>query len=142
MYKRIFPVHRRWFWWSWWANLVYAVAWAIGTVGLMNHLIGVDIENLTFHMLIYLQTPYLIFMCDPPQYFWEQMRVKTSDQQISGAMKGKCAPGVDWKAGLPFVFSLISDIGILIMPIAALSGLKLPIRKKLGLFLIFSFGAL
>jgi hypothetical protein len=48
-YRRLFYTSQKWLAISWWANLIYAVAWAIGS------------------------TIFFILQCSPVPYYWERL---------------------------------------------------------------------
>ena len=116
LYKRMFLVQQRWLKWGWWINYIYAVAWAIAA------------------------TIYLIWQCTPVPYYWEKMWAKVHANPPHPIKVGSCKNGNEWEVGMPFVFSLVSDLGILLLPTITLVKLQLPRKKKVGLMIIFSFG--
>ena len=84
-------------------------------------------------------TIYYIWACDPPEYYWEKMWAVV-EVKPPHPVSGSCRESAPWEVTLPFVFSLISDIGILTLPMATLKALQIPRKKKLGLVVIFGFG--
>ncbi|KAI9813675.1 MAG: hypothetical protein M1827_003746 [Pycnora praestabilis] len=116
-YRRAFLVHQRWLAIAWWINLVYIILWAIGS------------------------TIFYILQCIPPDYYWRRtyLLFKITPPSL---VHGQCNSDTAVLVALPLIFSLISDFGILVLPVVTLSRLKLRTSKKLGLLAIFSLGLL
>lgn len=71
----------------------------------------------------------------------ERIYVKLEDHEYDG-IRGTCTGASEVDIAMPLVISLISDLGILIMPLITIVGLQMPLRKKLGLASVLCFGAL
>ncbi|KXT12302.1 hypothetical protein AC579_6218 [Pseudocercospora musae] len=81
-------------------------------------------------------TPVLIWQCSPIPYFWERY----SSIRSYAATHAHCLPQLAHQAA-PSITSTLSDCVILVIPIAVLSRLQTPLKKKIGLLILFSFGA-
>ncbi|KAJ4205391.1 hypothetical protein NW759_014617 [Fusarium solani] len=79
------------------------------------------------HNIIFLGL--VIFQCHPLQFIW--------DRQLKGTCLDLTAIGYAGAAS-----NIIEDIGLFIMPIPVLLKLQLGVRKRLGLFVLFSLGSL
>lgn len=111
-YRRIFLVQQRWFKIALWLNAFYAAGLGIGS---------------TFEF---------IFQCLPVSYFWERFSI---DYGITPTVTGSCLPQTVHLA-TPAILSTISDVLILLLPLAVLFKLKLDAKRKFGLMAIFSLG--
>ena len=106
--------NQRWFKIAIWINGVYAIAWAIAS------------------------TTELIFQCAPVAYFWQRFAFLYGIHPPG--VEGKCLPQLVHLAS-PAIVSTVSDVGILVLPISALWGLKMNRRNKWGLIGLFSIGS-
>jgi hypothetical protein len=79
------------------------------------------------HNIIFLGL--VIFQCHPLQFIW--------NRQLKGTCLDLTAIGYAGAAS-----NIIEDIGLFIMPIPVLLKLQLGVRKRLGLFVLFSLGSL
>ncbi len=116
-YRRLFLVNQNWLRIAWWANMVYAILWFFGATG------------------------FYIFQCWPVQWYWTRY-YQRYHVGPPVAMKGQCNATTVRHVAMPLIFSLISDVALLLLPIAAISKLQISLRKKLGLAAVFSVGAL
>lgn len=57
-------------------------------------------------------------------------------------MYGQCNATTVAHVAMPLIFSIISDVAILLLPITAIVKLQISWNKKLGLAAIFSVGVL
>ena len=115
LYKRVFLVQQRWLKWAWWANMVFAIMWSIAA------------------------TFYFIFQCTPASYYWEEMYAKVHATPPH-PVHGSCGDGAAWEVGMPFVVNLISDFGILMLPMVTLFSLKMPFKRRLRIAIVFGLG--
>ncbi|KAL9066104.1 MAG: hypothetical protein Q9161_007762 [Pseudevernia consocians] len=116
-YRRTFLVHQKWLGIAWWINLAYIVLWAIAS------------------------SLFYVLQCLPPSYYWERMYLLLRIQPPS-PIKGQCNSATPVLVALPLVFSLISDLGVLLLPIVTLAQLHMRTSRKMGLIVVFSLGAL
>lgn len=116
-YRRNLLVHQRWLGIAWWINLVYVVLWTIGS------------------------TLFYILQCLPPAYYWKRVYFLLKIPPPSPT-HGQCNSATPVLVALPLIFSLISDIGVLLLPVVTLARLHTRMGRKIGLMTIFSLGAL
>lgn len=100
----------------WWANMVYIILWWIGATG------------------------FYLFQCSPVQWYFIQY-YKKYNKPVPGGMTGQCDATNVVNVSLPVVFSLVSDIGLMVLPIWAISRLKVSRKRKYGLLAVFGVGA-
>ncbi|EMR72229.1 putative integral membrane protein [Eutypa lata UCREL1] len=116
-YKRLFLVANnsrlRIFWW---ANFIYVVVWFFGS------------------------TSFYLFQCKPVQWYFIQYFERFPNKPVPGGMTGQCDATTVHHVALPLVFSLISDFSLLLLPIWAISKLRLNKSKKRGLMAVFGIG--
>ncbi|KAJ5288970.1 hypothetical protein N7478_002000 [Penicillium angulare] len=109
-YRRLFIVNQTWIRIFWWINLVFATMWGIGS------------------------TLFYIFQCSPVEYYWAR------GNPNSGAT-GHCADSGSLAAvATPQILSMVSDFFILLLPILTILGLKMDMKRRLGLMAVFSVG--
>ncbi|RAH67795.1 uncharacterized protein BO66DRAFT_393525 [Aspergillus aculeatinus CBS 121060] len=70
--------------------------------------------------------------CVPASYYWERF-----DPQST--MHGTCHNTTTADA-LPLIMDLVSDVAILVLPIATIATLQMPLARKIGLIIVFSVG--
>ncbi|RAQ53318.1 hypothetical protein AFGD_002032 [Aspergillus flavus] len=73
-----------------------------------------------------------VLSCVPPSFYWERF-----DSQST--MHGTCH-NTTIADGLPLILDLVSDVAILILPIATIATLQMPLARKSGLMVVFSVG--
>lgn len=113
-YRRIFTTHVRRIKIATWIVIAYVTAWAIAS------------------LIVF------IYQCDPIYYFWDRTYKLVG---LDPPSKGTCLPSNSHQAA-PMTLSAISDFLILLLPGIALWPLQMPWSKKIGLFSLFSLGAL
>lgn len=116
-YRRLFLVNQKWLRIAWWVNLVYVMLWVFGATG------------------------FYLFQCWPVQWYWLQY-YRRYHLQPPGGVKGQCNATTVQHVAMPLIFGLISDVGILLLPITAILKLQMSTSKKLGTAGIFSVGLL
>ncbi|KAI1076808.1 hypothetical protein F5B20DRAFT_572648 [Whalleya microplaca] len=114
-YKRLFLVGNSRLRIFWWANFVYIVLWFFGA------------------------TSFYLFQCKPVQWYFLQY-FQRFHEPVPGGMTGQCDATSVLHVALPLIFSLISDVSLLILPIWAISKLRLDKSKKRGLMAVFGIG--
>jgi hypothetical protein len=114
-YKRLFLVTDTKLRIFWWVNLVYVVLWFFGGTG------------------------FYLFQCKPVQWYFLQYYFRFG-KPVPGNLSGQCNATSVLNVSLPMVFSLLSDIGLLVLPLWAIWGLRLSRWKKIGLFCVFGIG--
>lgn len=115
-YKRLFLVSNPRLRIFWWANLIYAVLWFFGATG------------------------FYLFQCWPVQWYYIRYFAKYPHLPVPGNMTGQCDATSVLHVSLPPIFSLVSDISLLLLPIWAISKLRLNKNKKRGLMVVFGIG--
>lgn len=100
----------------WWTNFVYVVLWFFGS------------------------TSFYLFQCKPVQWYFIQYFHRYPHLPVPGGMTGQCDATSVLHVALPLVFSLISDFSLLLLPIWAISKLRLNKSKKRGLMAVFGIG--
>ncbi|KAI1418137.1 hypothetical protein F5Y13DRAFT_199208 [Hypoxylon sp. FL1857] len=115
-YKRLFLVANPKLRIFWWANLVYNVLWFFGG------------------------TSFYLFQCKPVQWYFIQYYARFPHWPVPGGMKGQCDATSVLHVSLPVIFSLISDVSLLLLPIMAIYQLRLDKNKKRGLMAVFGIG--
>lgn len=113
-YRRLFLVNQRWLKIAWWANVIYAVLWAIGS------------------------TLFYILQCGPVDYYWNRMYL-VAQIKTSSSLNGHCESN-QAKIAASLITSTISDFAILLLPVSVLWNLQISTRKKVRLVLLFSLG--
>ena len=116
-YRRLFLVNQTWLRIAWWANMVYVILWFFGGTG------------------------FYIFQCWPVQWYWVRYYERYHDGTWTGET-GQCNATTVAHVAMPLIFSLVSDVALLLLPIATISKLQISLKKKLGLTAIFSVGVL
>jgi hypothetical protein len=111
-YRRLFFVDR-WFRIVWWANLVYAILWFVGS------------------------TAFYIFQCTPVKYYWTRLEVAI--EHPATPIVGKCVSSIA-SIGTPIMLNTISDLAILLLPVPILFKLQTSLQKQIRLVLLFSLG--
>ncbi|KAI1805748.1 hypothetical protein F4811DRAFT_514219 [Daldinia bambusicola] len=117
-YKRLFLVSNHKLRVFWWINFVYVVLWFFGATG------------------------FYLFQCQPVQWYFLQYFARFHKPVPSSHQTGNCDATSVLHVSLPPIFSLVSDIGLLLLPMAAISQLKLNKNKKRGLMVVFGIGIL
>ncbi|KAI2607920.1 hypothetical protein GGR54DRAFT_396878 [Hypoxylon sp. NC1633] len=115
-YKRLFLVPNSRLRIFWWANFVYVVLWFFGS------------------------TSFYLFQCKPVQWYFLQYFARFEHLPVPGGMTGQCDATSVVHVSLPLIFSLISDVSLLLLPIWAISRLRLNRSKKRGLIAVFGIG--
>ncbi|KAI6084815.1 hypothetical protein F4821DRAFT_165025 [Hypoxylon rubiginosum] len=115
-YKRLFLVGRSGLRIFWWANFVYIVLWFFGA------------------------TSFYLFQCKPVQWYFIQYFERYPHLPVPGNMSGQCDATSVVHVALPLIFSLVSDISLLLLPLWAISKLRLNKNKKRGLMAVFGIG--
>ncbi|KAL2164995.1 hypothetical protein VTH06DRAFT_291 [Thermothelomyces fergusii] len=116
-YKRLFLMASSRLRVFWWANLVYVVLWFVGATG------------------------FYLFQCRPVQWYFLQ-HYERFGKPVPGGATGQCDAQKVTNVAMPVIFSLVSDLGLLVLPIAAIWNLRLSRWKKIGLFAVFGIGLL
>ncbi|KAI8960609.1 hypothetical protein F5Y11DRAFT_329241 [Daldinia sp. FL1419] len=114
-YRRLFLVTDKKLRIFWWVNLVYVILWFLGA------------------------TSFYLFQCKPVEWYFLQYFARAR-KPVPGNKTGNCDATSVLHVALPPIFSLISDIGLLLLPILAISRLRLGKNKKRGLIAIFGIG--
>ncbi|KAI0100586.1 hypothetical protein GGR51DRAFT_575402 [Nemania sp. FL0031] len=119
-YKRLFLVSNPQLRIFWWANFIFIVLWFIGATG------------------------FYLFQCQPVQYYFMRyyVRFPHPEKNDLSHLKGQCDATAVLNVSLPVIFSFISDIALLILPIWAVSTLKMNKNKKRGLLAVFGVGSI
>ncbi|KAI1775690.1 hypothetical protein F4818DRAFT_457881 [Hypoxylon cercidicola] len=115
-YKRLFLVGSSKLRIFWWANFVYIIFWFIGA------------------------TSFYLFQCKPVQWYFIQYFDRYPHLPVPGGMTGQCDATSVVHVALPLIFSLVSDVSLLLLPLWAISRLKLNKNKKRGLMAVFGIG--
>ncbi|KAJ8133462.1 hypothetical protein O1611_g170 [Lasiodiplodia mahajangana] len=104
----------------WWANFVFIILWFIGATG------------------------FYLFQCQPVQYYFMRyyVRFPHPEKNDLSHLKGQCDVTAVLNVSLPVIFSFISDIALMILPIWAVSTLKMNKTKKRGLLAVFGVGGI
>ena len=113
-YRRLFLVNQKWLKIAWWANVIYAVLWAIGS------------------------TLFYILQCAPVDYYWQRVYI-VAQIKTTASLKGHCESNLA-KATASLITSTISDFSILLLPVSVLWNLQISTKKKVRLVLLFSLG--
>ncbi|KAI0419650.1 hypothetical protein F5X98DRAFT_68886 [Xylaria grammica] len=114
-YKRLFLVSNPRLRVFWWANFVFIILWFIGATG------------------------FYLFQCQPVEWYFMRYYARFGHEI---KLKGQCDATAVLNVSLPVIFSLISDIGLLILPIWAISTLHVNKAKKRGLLAVFGVGSI
>lgn len=114
-YRRLFLVNQLWLKYAWWANLVYVILWLIGATG------------------------YYLFQCWPPQWYFMQYYHRYN-RPPPYPISGQCNATTVTNVSIPLIFGLLSDVMILVLPVATIYRLQMTNKAKIGLSLIFSVG--
>ena len=99
----------------WKANFAYVVLWFFGSTG------------------------FYLFQCWPVQWYFMQYFARFK-KPVPGGMTGQCDATTVLHVSMPLIFSLISDFALLLLPLWAISKLKLNRNKKRGLMVVFGIG--
>jgi hypothetical protein len=117
-YRRLFIVANPQLRTYWWANFVFIVLWWFGATG------------------------FYLFQCQPVQYYFMRYYQRfPHEDKNNPVVSGQCDATVVLNVSLPVIFSLISDIGLVILPIWAVSALQINKSKKRGLWAVFGIGS-
>ena len=114
-YRRLFLVNQKWLRIVWWINLLYILIWVFGATG------------------------FYLFQCWPVEWYWIRYYARYHIVP-PGGMLGQCNATTVQHVALPPIFGLVSDIGILLLPIAPILHLQISRIKRLGVAAIFSVG--
>ena len=117
-YRRLFVVNQKWLRHRLVDHLVYVILWFVGATG------------------------FYMFQCWPVQWYWTRYYQRYHVGPSPILKKGQCNATTIQHVAMPLIFSLISNVALLLLPIAAISKLPVSLRRKLGLATIFSVGAL
>ncbi|KAI0443255.1 hypothetical protein F4803DRAFT_561767 [Xylaria telfairii] len=119
-YKRLFLISNPRLRVYWWANFVFIILWFFGSTG------------------------FYLFQCQPIWWYFMRYyaRFPHHDKNNPTGLKGQCDATAVLNVSLPVIFSLISDIALLILPIWAVSTLKVNKTKKRGLLAVFGVGSI
>ncbi|KAK6214346.1 hypothetical protein LQW54_004574 [Pestalotiopsis sp. IQ-011] len=99
----------------WWVNNGYIVLWFFGSAS------------------------FYIFQCKPVQWYFLQYFARLK-KPVPGGVSGQCNATTTLNVAMPMIFSLVSDIALLVLPLWAISKLRLERRKRLGLMAVFGIG--
>jgi len=104
----------------WWGNLIFIVLWFFGATG------------------------FYLFQCQPVQWYFMRyyLRFPHDDKNNPSNLRGQCDATIVLNVSLPIIFSLISDILLLLLPLWAVSKLRVNKTKKRGLLTVFGVGAI
>lgn len=75
-----------------------------------------------------------VLSCVPVSYYWERF-------DLQSTVHGSCHNSTT-ADGLPLILDLVSDVAILVLPIATIATLQMPLARKTGLMIVFSVGFL
>ncbi|KAI0900829.1 hypothetical protein F4806DRAFT_169799 [Annulohypoxylon nitens] len=114
-YRRVFLVSNRSLRIFWWINFVYIILW------------------------FFAGTAFYLFQCKPSEWYFLQYYARYH-KPVPGGKEGQCNATSVLHVALPVIFSLISDAGLLALPIWAISKLRLDKTKKRGLMAVFGIG--
>ncbi|KAK9769851.1 putative Integral membrane protein [Seiridium cardinale] len=114
-YKRLFILSSTAMRFFWWANLVYILLWFFGGTG------------------------FYLFQCKPVQWYFLQYFARAG-KPVPGNMTGQCDATTVLHVSMPMIFSLISDVSLLALPVWAIWKLRLEKRKRMGLIAVFGIG--
>ncbi|KAI0882499.1 uncharacterized protein GGS22DRAFT_195771 [Annulohypoxylon maeteangense] len=114
-YRRLFLVSNRGLHIFWWINFVYIILW------------------------FFCGTAFYLFQCKPVEWYFLQYYDRFH-KPVPGGKHGQCNATSVLHVSLPVIFSLISDVGLLALPIWAISKLRLDKTKKRGLMVVFGIG--
>ncbi|KAK6079490.1 ribosomal protein L14 [Seiridium cupressi] len=114
-YRRLFILSSTGMRFFWWANLVYILLWFFGG------------------------TCFYLFQCKPVQWYFLQYFARAG-KPVPGNMTGQCDATTVLHVSMPMIFSLISDVSLLALPIWAIWNLRLEKRKRMGLIAVFGIG--
>ncbi|KAK9415796.1 putative Integral membrane protein [Seiridium unicorne] len=114
-YKRLFILSSTGMRFFWWVNLVYILLWFFGGTG------------------------FYLFQCKPVQWYFLQYFARAG-KPVPGNMTGQCDATTVLHVSMPMIFSLISDVSLLALPIWAIWNLRLEKRKRMGLIAVFGIG--
>ncbi|KAI0206682.1 hypothetical protein F4808DRAFT_3071 [Astrocystis sublimbata] len=119
-YRRLFLVANPRLRIFWWANFVFIILWFFGATG------------------------FYLFQCQPVQYYFMRYYAWYDhvDKHNPENVQGQCDATAVLNVSLPVIFSLISDIGLMILPIWAVSTLRVNKSKKRGLLAVFGVGSI
>ena len=114
-YRRLFLINQRWLRLTWWVNVVYVILWLIGATG------------------------FYIFQCWPVQWYFMRY-YQRFNRPPPYPLSGQCDATTIINVSIPLIFGLISDVIILVLPLATIFSLHMSRRSKIGLILVFSVG--
>ncbi|KAL2275888.1 hypothetical protein FJTKL_01444 [Diaporthe vaccinii] len=100
----------------WWVNLVYIILWWIGATG------------------------FYLFQCSPVQSYFIQYYARFN-KPVPGGITGQCNATNVVNVAFPVVFSLVSDVGLMVLPIWSIYRLRVSRKRKYGLLAVFGVGA-
>lgn len=114
-YKRLFLITHPGLRIFWWANFVYIILWFVGSTG------------------------FYLLQCLPVGWYYLQYYARFH-KSVPGGMSGQCDATTVQHVAMPLIFSLISDVALLALPIWAISKLRLDRKRKMGLMGVFGIG--
>lgn len=114
-YKRLFLCSSKSLRIFWWINVGYIILWFFGATG------------------------FYAFQCNPPQWYFLQYYARHGSP-VPGGITGQCNATTTQHVAMPMIFSLVSDVALLILPIWAISQLRLDKKKRIGLMAVFGIG--
>ena len=118
LYRRLFLVNQKWLRIAWWANLIYILLWTFGATG------------------------FYLFQCWPVSWYWNRYYERYQTFSPYTGELGQCNATTVQHVAIPLLFSLISDIALLCLPITAILKLRISTKRKVGLAAIFGIGTL
>ena len=116
-YRRVFLVNQRWLKIAWWANLGYIILWVIGSTG------------------------FYLFQCWPVQWYYIRYYEK-AHMPTPGNMHGQCNATKVENVAIPVIFSLFSDVALLLLPVTTILKLQMELKRKIAIAGIFAVGGL
>ncbi|KAF7531386.1 hypothetical protein G7054_g8919 [Neopestalotiopsis clavispora] len=99
----------------WWTNIGYIGLWFFGS------------------------TSFYVFQCRPVQWYFLQYYNKYK-HPVPGDVHGQCDATTVVHVAMPMVFSLVSDVALLVLPLWAISKLRVDRKKRIGLMAVFGIG--
>jgi hypothetical protein len=99
----------------WWTNIGYIGLWFFGS------------------------TSFYVFQCRPVQWYFLQYYNKYK-HPVPGDVHGQCDATTVVHVAMPMVFSLVSDVALLVLPLWAISKLRVDRKKRFGLMAVFGIG--
>lgn len=101
----------------WWTNFAYIILWWVGATG------------------------FYLLQCQPVQWYFLRYFARYG-KPVPGGYTGQCDATSTLHVALPVIFSLVSDVGLMVLPIWAISRLHMSKRRKYGLLAVFGVGAI